>query len=195
MNVLISVPSNDMVHADFSMDLVNMCVLSALNGIFIAAISEKSSIVEVGRTRIAVAALNINPDYLFTVDSDMRFPPDTLLQLLKHKKDIVCCDAVKRREPHTQVIKGLDNKPIDYNNTEPLVEIKGGSTACKLIKIDVLRQLDPPYYAVTWEGINYTGEDRYFSEKVKKAGFKIYCDTRLSLNIGHIGTKTYYIKK
>jgi hypothetical protein len=39
------------------------------------------------------------------------------------------------------------------------------------------------------------GEDTYFCLNARAAGFDIWCDGSLSLEIGHIGTKVFYIEQ
>lgn len=212
--VLIGVPSGDMWFAGFSMSLVQMIMRSFIEGVQarllpdkksfniayatqIGVVNQNSSIIEVGRNTMVQNAINLGVDYLLTLDSDMTFPPDTLIRLLKHGKDLVCCDAVKRREPFGTVCKGLDGKPINHDRVrKKLIELKGGTSAVQLVSVKALKKIEPPHYAVTWDdndGTKFVGEDYYFNEKARCAGAKTYCDTELSKEIGHIGLKEYKI--
>ncbi len=196
--ILIGVPSGDMLHAHFAMNLVNLCILSISKGIRVAICNPQFSLVEVARNEIVKAALDFNASHVMMLDSDMTFPPETLLQLLSHDKDIVCCDAVRRRPPITQVLLGMDGKPLKHvakdkltADMDQLVEVKGGSSAVSLVKIEVFKRLSMPYFLVEWNGKSFLGEDYYFSNKARKAGYKMFCDRILSPHIGHIGTKQY----
>ncbi len=196
--VLVGVPSGDMVHAGFAMNLLALVTYAMQTGINIATINQNSSIIEVGRNTIVQHAINFNCDYLLTIDSDMLFPASLLNNLLAHKKDIVCCDASKRREPFGSVCTGLDDKPLDHINGSGLVEVKGGTSAIQLVTVKALLAITPPHYAVTWDdetGTKFVGEDYYFNAKALKHGFKTYCDMDLSKDIGHIGLKEFYIPK
>ena len=197
IKILIGVPCGTMIHGAMAMDLVAMVTKTMLSGYHVAVVKQEGSIIEVSRNEMIETALAFGADYLFTVDSDMRFPPDTLLTLIAHNKSVVCCDASRRRSPFTSVVKTYDGNRIDYHKEElpELLKLKDGTSACTLIKTEVFKKLEPPYYAVEWEGKSFLGEDYYFTRKLRKAGIMVWCDTKLSLQIGHIGEKTYFINK
>lgn len=200
VKVAIGLPSGDMLHADFALSLVNLCIHSITRGIHCAIINEKRSLLEISRNTIVQSAFELGADYLFTLDSDMVFPAETLHRLLSHKKDIVCADAVRRREPVTSVLLGMDGKRIQHDPKvdakAPLIEVKGGSNAVCLMKMDVFKKTKQPHYLVEYNAKTqqFLGEDFYFTNKVRQAGFKFYCDSYLSQYIGHIGVKTFYLK-
>lgn len=199
VKVAIGLPSGDLLHADFATAFVNLCIYSMTRGVHIAIINQKSSVVEISRNQIVQEAEKIGADYILWLDSDMTFPAQTLQRLLSHQKDIVCVDAVRRREPITQVLTGMDNKPLQHKKDpgpkDPLVEVKGGTCAVQLIKMDVYAKLSQPHFLVTYNEKNgqFLGEDYYFSNKARTAGFKILCDAYLSAYIGHIGCKTFFL--
>ena len=93
------------------------------------------------------------------------------------------------------MIAGMDGNKLPHAETlDPkIVEVKGVSCACLLIDQKVMDRLPEPPFMVTWNGKRFLGEDYYFGNEVRKAGFKIYCDMLLSRRIGHIGLKTYYV--
>lgn len=199
IKVAIGVPSGDLLHADFAMSLVNLCVHSLTRGIHCAIINPKFSLVEVARNEMVQDAFKIGADYLLTLDSDMTFPAQTLARLLSHRKDVVCGDAVRRREPITSVLVDRKGNRLDYSKvytaTDPLQEVMGGSNAVCLMDMKIFKKMEAPYYLVTYDKKKrFLGEDYYFSNKLRTSGFKIYCDQYLSQHIGHIGAKTYFLK-
>jgi len=193
LRVVIGIPSGEMLHTDFAMALVNLCIKSYMAGIHCIIVSQKSSIVEVGRCEIVNNAIQLDADKLLFLDSDMTFPADLLVKLIAHDKPVVGCDASQKREPFATVITGMDGKKLDHSGDAVLVEVKGASCACQLIDRKVLAKLPEPPFMVTWGDRGFLGEDYYFSNAVRKAGFKIYVDMPLSKKIGHIGMKTYFI--
>ncbi len=58
-----------------------------------------------------------------------------------------------------------------------------------LIRTSVFNALQKPYFNLAAEGDQLRGEDYYFCEKARAAGFEIWCDGDLSTQIGHIGQK------
>lgn len=199
VKVAIGIPSGDMIHADFSMSLINLCLHSLARGIQCAIINPRFSLVEIARNELVQDAFNVGADYLLTLDSDMTFPAETLVRLLSHKKAVVCTDAKRRREPFTSVLTGMDGKPLDFSKpipaNDPLVEVRGGSNAVCLVKMDTFKKMKAPYYLVTYneKSDKFLGEDYFFSNKLRQAGFRIYCDSYLSQYIGHNGTKAFYL--
>ena len=198
--VMIAIPSNDTWHADFAMSLVNLCIHSISRGIHVAIVNEKRSLLEISRNMMVQTAFEHGADYLLTLDSDMVFPPATLQRLLSHGKDIVCADAVRRREPIETVLIGMDGQKIKHDPKagakDPLIEVKGGSNAVALMKMDVFKKLKPPHYLVEYKEKTqeFLSEDFYFTNKARQAGIKFWCDSHLSNFIGHIGCKAYYLK-
>jgi len=195
--VAIGVPSGDMVHADFAICLGHLMVSAIRNGVNIAVINQRSSLVEVGRCEMVESARQVGADKILFLDSDMTFPDNVLTELLKTKADIVCCDAVQRRPPYQPVVKTIDNKTIDHKSCEKdMVELKGVSPACMLVDLKVFDKIERPYFHVEWNGDNeFLGEDFYFSNKARKAGYKIWCNIPLSQYIGHIGNYTFYVPR
>jgi hypothetical protein len=53
----------------------------------------------------------------------------------------------------------------------------------------VFEALSKPYFRFLTDEASgeITGEDYVFCDRARAAGFRIWCDTRLSLEIGHIG--------
>lgn len=201
LKVVIGIPSGDMWHAQTAMNLVNTVIKTMAKGVQVAIVNPQFSLVEVARNEIVAAAREVGATHILTLDSDMTFPPETLLQLLSHDKDVVCCDAVRRRPPITQVLLGLDGKPLkhptgkDRNpDMQQLVEVKGGSSAVQLVKMEVFDRLKMPYFLVEYNDGKFLGEDYYFTNKLRKAGIKVFCDLVLSPHIGHIGVRAYHLR-
>jgi hypothetical protein len=148
------------------------------------------------REEAAKKALEHNMDYILFVDDDMICPDNLFLKLYKHRgiADVVCPLAFTRNEPYKPVIyasvEGYDavNKS-DYfiNNVvmkyprNKLVEVDACGFGAALIKVDILRKIEPPYFMCS----SGTGEDILFCYKVRKAGGRVFMDT--TFNIGHLG--------
>ncbi len=189
LRVAIGIPSLDTVYADFTWSLINLCMFSQSNGIETIIINQKSSIIEVGRCYIADTAIQMDADKLWYIDTDMVFPINTLMRLLQHDKDIVSANYAERREPFT----GVNRKIKD--ETGDLVKLEWAATGCLLIDTSVFHNISWPPFHVTWPQNDYRGEDLYFSDLVRKAGYDIWCDRKLSKEIGHIGSTTHYLQE
>lgn len=186
--VALGIPSGDMVHADFAMSLALLCQNP---GATVALVNAKSSLVPLGRNQCVGAAQAMKASHIFFIDTDMVFPPDTLKRLLSHGKDIVGATYAKRAAPF---------HPLTITDKGELAQIPSGlhrvkllPTGCMLIRLDVFDKLKPPYFNLGSEQGQLRGEDYYFCESARAAGFDIWCDGDLSAQLGHVGQKVYKI--
>ena len=162
------------------------------------------------RNRIAQKALDLETDYVLMVDNDVVLPKDALINLLDNQKD-VCLGFYAHRDAdniyrgRTCVCKLRDEIGNDYfnypleseytaeelrelrNNNQYKIRIHGGGMGCALIKTDIFKKIEYPWY----DWVNYKGksrgmlsEDLYFCEQCKKAKIPIYTDSRV--NCGHM---------
>jgi len=161
--------------------------------------SEGYTIAE-NRNYIAFQALNSKSDYVLMIDDDMTFPPDTLDKLISNQKDIVgvayhsrgSTDKIKIVPDIMSIAEVDKGKYINLETeTDPkykdVFECYATGTGIILIKCDVFRKIPQPWFEFTFfeNGKCKEGEDWNFCFKAKEAGFKIYCDPRIS--VGHIG--------
>ena len=146
--------------------------------------------VATARNILAERAMMIS-DYILFLDDDIIPPTDTLKRLLSHQKDFVSALCFGRRHPfapniYEKVSKGK-YEIIERYESGKLIEVDAVGGACMLIKTKVFQSLKKPYfwYIPENEEIGEKGEDIYFCEKMKEAGYRIYCDT--SIICKHIG--------
>ena len=64
-------------------------------------------------------------------------------------------------------------------------------TGCLLIRMRVFDKIPKPWFSTRIEGEKIQGEDYYFCDRAREAGFEIWCDGDLSREIGHIGQAVY----
>jgi len=125
-------------------------------------------------------------DYVFWADDDVIFPTDMLQKLIAHDKDIVSGLYFARKMPHwPQIYEYAKEAPgkfwfkIYYPPAE-LIEVDAVGAGCLLVKMDVFRKMEKPWFLFTDE----LGEDMYFCHKAKQMGYSVFCDT--SIKCGHI---------
>lgn len=193
MRVAIAMPTGDMVHADTAMCLARLVAYTCAGNIQVAIINPKSSLIQKGRCDAIEMALKIDASKILFIDSDMVFPHNTLVQLIKARKDIVGCACPRRKEPIVSTARHKDGSLVELDKMG-VVEVEKIGTGILLIDLFLFRGLKKPYFNVEWDGKDFIGEDFSFCEKAKKAGNKIYADLDLSGLIGHIGTKTHYLE-
>ncbi|WP_152494992.1 glycosyltransferase family 2 protein [Paraburkholderia kururiensis] len=192
--VALCIPSHDVVHADFAMALA---ALTYNPGAALALINPKGSIIPILRNNAVNEAQTFGVDYVLFLDSDMIFPGDTIRRLLAHDKDIVGATYTKRVPPYNILGRTLDDQPLKA--AEGLHEVAGLPTGCLLIKMSVFEKLRRPYFRTPHteeaEGVmpQIQGEDYYFCEAARAAGFKVWLDVDLSARVAHIGQQHFWI--
>ena len=139
-------------------------------------------------------------DYLFSVDSDIAFPPNTLKKLLAHDKDMVSGLYIQRK-PGEHILEvyehndrgGVNNIPYEKIKDRGLVEIASCGFGCVLVKGEVMRAIPYPHfkYHSAIDHRNTISEDVDFCRKALDRGFKIYADTTVQCR--HIGSTEFVI--
>ena len=152
------------------------------------------------RNNIAQQTLDENADYVLMVDNDIILPSDALVFLLHEPKD-VCLGVYANRESEGNYNKNVCAYKLgefDYvtklktfevfekrNIGEFKIQIHGGGMGCALIKADVFRKLQYPWFDwVNYQDRGILSEDLYFCEQCNQNGIDIYLDTRVLC--GHI---------
>ena len=135
-------------------------------------------------------------DYLFSVDSDIVFPPDTLKKLVSHDKDLVS-GVYRQRNPEQHLeVYNLDQSRMDISelNDYPLTRIGGCGFGCVLVKKEVFEKIGYPQfeYHVSLDHSGTVSEDTDFCMKAMKAGFKLWCDP--TVVCGHIGSSIMFVE-
>lgn len=131
-------------------------------------------------------------DYLFAVDHDVTFAPDTLKKMLAHDVDLVSGIYRQRLEPQMIEIYNLQQQRMDISELyrKNLVQIGGCGFGCVLVKQHVFASIGYPQfeYHVALNHANTISEDTDFCRKAMMKGFKLWCDP--SILCGHIGSTT-----
>ncbi len=142
------------------------------------------------RNMVIRQALEEGWTHIFFIDDDVLIPPDGLMRLLKHDKDIVTGLYLLRRWPHQPIIFDDDNRDDQKvqwhclsDGENGLIEIQNAGLGCALIKTDVFRRLEDPWITLGNPDPEGWCDDVWFFKKCMKAGFKMYCD--LELKAGH----------
>jgi FkbM family methyltransferase len=139
-------------------------------------------------------------DYLFSVDSDIGFAPDTLVKLLAHDKDVVSGLYIQRK-PGQHILEvyehnnqgGVTNIPYGKIKGRGLVEIAGCGFGCTLVKAEVMKAIGYPQfkYHSALNHANTISEDVDFCRKALAKGYKIWADT--TVQCSHTGSFTFNV--
>lgn len=153
------------------------------------------------RNDIAQYVIDHDYDYLFSVDSDIVVPPNTLSRFLEQDRDMITGVYIQRI-PNTHVVEvygatpggGRQQIPWDLLKGRGTVEVAGCGFGCVLIKRSVLEGVESPRfeYHSALDHRNTVSEDVIFCVKATNAGFTIWADTRVLCD--HLGNHTYRVE-
>ena len=190
--ILIGVPCMDNIPARFAHSLVLLQKVGEC-----AVMFEIGSLIYTSRNNIAKRALELEADYVFWLDSDMVFEPDTLARLyqtMQENEDIDMISGLyfRRVPPFTPVL--FDRLDMDEQQRCYWSEFKkipdkpfrvgGVGFGCVLMKTDRFFDIQARYNTM-FAPIGNTGEDLAFCWRARECGYDIWCDP--SVKLGHVG--------
>lgn len=163
-------------------------------------VAQRGYTIAENRNYCVVQAEKNGSDYLFFIDDDMTFLPDTLESMLAHKVDVVGVNSYSRCLPLSSTVGLIKEGKYMHPDKHTAWEMKIPSELFKcffvgagimLIDMKVFDKIEKPYFEFIYgkNGMVLHGEDGTFCEKVKKAGMDIYCDG--SIEVGHLGEYEY----
>lgn len=142
---------------------------------------------------VSVSRFNRLPDYYLWLDQDNVFPDNLFFLLHQHNKDIVSASYVRKGGSWEWVFKPTKEYKDWERNPGGLIECDYIGFGAVLVKGRVFEEIKVPWFKQNTEHIKVDGkprfkeigEDVWFSEKAREAGYKVYVDT--DCHVGHCG--------
>jgi len=203
MKVGICIPSRGDMDVGTGFDLAIMSAYDARfrEGGELAIYSVAGTLIFDQREKLVEHALDGNCDYILFIDSDMRFPKNTIDRLLKHDKPIVGVNATTRTVPVKPTAKQLEIDeekkenywyPVISKGKTGIEQVTAIGCGVMLVKAEVFNNTPKPWF---WfyqiPGGKTLGEDVHFCVAAADAGYETWVDHDLSQEIGHVGQYTY----
>ena len=206
MKILIAVPTFETIYPDTYKSIWDLdkdgheCLFESIRGYDVAT----------ARNRIAQTALDLGTDWVLMVDNDVTLPKDALKLLLDEAEDVNLGYYPHRNNDNRYngrtcicMLKDPEGKeyyhfPLEseYTSAEMAgmkkeglkkIEVHGGGMGCALIRTEVFRKMEYPWY----DWVNYgdanrgmLSEDLYFCVLCRNSGIKIHADVRVGC--GHL---------
>lgn len=156
------------------------------------------SLIYTSRNDLARMAIQIEADYVFWLDSDMVFEPDTLVRMMdtlkKNDLDILTGLYFRRVPPYSPVLfdrLDIEDEVCKWSEfkdlPDSLFEVGGCGFGCVLMKTDVFFDVQTKFGNM-FAPIANNGEDIAFCWRARQCGYKIICDP--TVLCGHVGYST-----
>ena len=206
MRILVAVPTFETIYPDTYKSIWDMdkCEHEVLFE------SVRGYDVATARNKIAQKAIDLEADYLLTVDNDITLPKDALKLLLEDAHEVnlgyyAHRDMYNIYRGRTCICKLYDENGKEYYNYpleseytaeemhsmaesgDQKIVVHGGGMGCALIRTETFKTLSYPWYDWVNYGDSNRGmlsEDLYFCALCRASGIKIYADVRVGC--GHL---------
>ena len=205
VRVAVSFPTHSVVPYGFAYDLAQMIGQTVAKvpeeTLSIILNASEGTYIHTMRQTLVEAALKTDSTHILWIDTDMRFPPETMAHLLSRKKPIVGINYAQRRvSPEFVAVKKRTGKKLDAvklitsENSTGLEIVEGIGFGVLLMETGIFSKLgSPPWFQNIWDSKlkRWVGEDMFFCMAARKAGLKIFVDHDLSKHCAHIGQFEY----
>lgn len=158
-----------------------------------AIVSKSTAAIDRARELTVEDALELDPEWLLFIDSDVVPPVDAFERLRRHGVDIVSglyyMDNPDGVHPAMWRLDDDDSPAIVGYDREGLVNVDAVGFGCLLVNRQVLDDVERPWFRWTegfedhpWDlrrrtGVPGVSEDFHFCQKATSAGYEIYVDT------------------
>ena len=188
--ICIGIPTAGTVKTKTLFSIIRMFKQSSFEYIIV---TPESCYVHWSREYIVQRAIERKCSHVLFIDSDMFFEGNAAEQLLKRDKDIIGVQYNLRQLPAISTLKVTDESgnKIQEEYPDGLLKCIAVATGFLLIKTSVFEKLSEPwfFFESNDKGEVVYGEDMWFCQKARRAGFDIWCDT--TIKVGHIGDYIY----
>lgn len=197
LSIAVCYPARTQVETGFSFDLAQCYGFTAAalvaSGIAnLKLYTTAGTYIDQSRYHLTRDTLKDGATHLMWFDADMRFPEDTILRLLKHREPIVGANYVQRVHPHEPITfkeireDGNHTRCWTEEDSTGLEEVQGIGFGCVLIQAQVFEVLGPECFNMS-HFPHFVGEDIWFCNMARAAGYKVYIDHDLSKEVKHVG--------
>ena len=153
-----------------------------------------TSILPFARQALAEYAVEQEATHTLWIDSDMKFPPDMLIRLLRREESFIGINALSRRPPFRCTARAAPGVALETRpENTGLVEVDTVGFGVAWVAPSVFAQMSKPWFEFEWApelGV-FRGEDYSFCQKAKKLDQRIWVDQDLSKEVRHVGTFGY----
>lgn len=180
--VVIATPSRGDVCATYAYDLAYLMRTSQATFVL-----SMGSLLPTLRSSLAGHAVNAGATHILFIDSDMRFPPDTIMQLVSRKKSVIGANCRVRATNQIAWTARQGDGFISSVGKQGIQQVEVLGFGVTLIETKMFEELEEPLFFIPWDSVNskYVGEDVFFCNKIRDAGYEVWADHDLSQEVRH----------
>lgn len=158
----------------------------------------KGSILPQMRRQLVSQAMEMNATHMLFLDSDMKFPKDTITRLLNHNLAVVAANYPRKNieaRPTAYLDDGEYVGPVwTGDNSTGVQQVTVAGFGVMLIDMQVFDKLPLPFFQFTPQPPTFvkdSGEDVFFCKALHDALIPLHIDHDLSKEVAHIGEFEY----
>jgi len=192
VKVMLAIPSRDVWKSDFGVSLAIMACasISQMPNLDMIIYNQKGASLAMNRIDLCQKAIDAKCDYILFLDDDMRLPMETLLLLLSRQVDIIGANCARRELPPVPTAKGFNGDFVySREHSTGIEKVKSVGTGVMLVHTAVFENIPKPWFCE--DPVQRIGEDVWFCNQAREAGYSIYIDHDVSKGVLHIGEFEY----
>lgn len=195
--------AGDMMHTETALDFCRAAnYMSEAKGCTVTLNRHGGSVLAEARQECVKRSIEAGADWIFSVDSDMRFPVNAIDGMMAHDVDVIAANCSKRKRPVGPTARRRnagfnDERESDVVWPDPNVhgieQVETVGFGVILIKTQVFKRIEWPWFTQPWhdDAQRSIGEDIMFCIRCRDAGIPIYIDHDLSWAVSHLGLYPY----
>jgi hypothetical protein len=193
--IAICIPTREQMHSRCAFSLYNLGKALSKAGIEHSLFLSPGTLIANQRHELVEAAREWGATHVMFIDSDIIFKPSHVIELINFNEPVVGGAYSKRIEPVIATawhsIDNWDTHVKLHEQTDSHIQVEAMALGFCLIKIEVFDNLELPWFILGFKDGQYTGEDIEFFRNCKNNNVPVWLDVKVSLEIGHLGTKEF----
>ena len=192
VKLAVCIPARDQMHAATSFCLYNLAQDLTASDVKHNLFISPGTLIVNQRHELVKSAMEWGATHILFIDSDITFNSDHVFQLVNHDLPIVGAAYSKRVTPIIPTawysLDDWDSWIRVDEHTDQLIEVAAMGLGFCLIKTEVFKKINMPWFELGFRLGQYTGEDIEFFRKAGDAGVPIFLDLDITKELGHLGT-------
>lgn len=205
LDIALCIPSTGRWEADFGISLMMLVAdfsreVEGFDHQNLRIFHKQGSILPRMRQELLQRALDVGCTHVLWLDTDQKYPPNTIRQLLRAGRPVVGCNIATKSFPSYPTARYKDGMKLCYTTHAKaklgLVEqVWRLGTGILLMDLQTFRErnVPKPWFGMRWleEKEDFQGEDWWLCSRLEEAGIPIFVDHKLSWVVYHIGKCDY----